>query len=307
MIFSLSAPSKTFLLGEYVALNGGPTLVLTTQPRFKLSVKNTNSATPVIFEGINKESPAGKFILHYAEQFKGYQLIFNDPHHGLGGFGASSAQYLLVALLKQIIVQSEKTLGIDCPVEKILTEYQHYAWDGTGIAPSGADVVAQIQGDISYFHKAKSKWLSLKWPFDDLNYYLIRTGHKLATHQHLKEVPNLANHRLENIVFSGLQHLQTKNKAGFIQAINDYATELQKQNLVAEQTKKLLSLIHSRPEILAAKGCGAMGADVILLLAENKNHANLFDWLEANNFDVVHFGSEVSSGVQMKRGVNLIP
>ena len=34
----LSAPGKTFLVGEYVALAGGPSIVLATEPRFELRV-----------------------------------------------------------------------------------------------------------------------------------------------------------------------------------------------------------------------------------------------------------------------------
>lgn len=36
MTIALSAPSKTFLVGEYAVLRGGPALLLNTSPRFRL-------------------------------------------------------------------------------------------------------------------------------------------------------------------------------------------------------------------------------------------------------------------------------
>lgn len=297
MMLCLTAPSKTFLLGEYVALQGGPTLVLTSQPSFSLTVKYTQEKTPVIFEHINKESPAGKFLLQHATAFKGYHLIFQDPHNGSGGFGASSAQFLLAHTLKNIVQKS--SLEITCPISQLLPKYLQYAWDGEGIMPSGADLIAQAQGGLSYFYKEQNRLQKLAWPFKQLNYYLLHTGNKIPTHQHLKELSFLNTRQLIDIVFAGLQHLQTQSAAGFIDCVNQYAQVLQELDLVLAETSELLKIINMRSEVLAAKGCGALGADVILVLVEAKNHATFLNWLNEQKLNLISYGNQTATGLQL--------
>jgi mevalonate kinase len=297
MKFHLLAPSKTFLLGEYVALQGGPTLVLTSQPTFSLNVKSTSTKSPVIFEQIDKESPAGKYLLHYADVFKGYHLAFNDPHQGSGGFGASTAQFLLVNTLKKVI--NNFSLQVDCRVNELLADYHQFAWDGTGLMPSGADLIAQAQGNISYFYKKQNRLQKIAWPFIDINYYLLHTGNKIATHQHLKELSFLNTHELIDIVFAGLQHLQTNNSQGFINCIKQYAQVLAEFGLVFNKTTELLNVINRRSEVLAAKGCGALGADVILVLVEAKNHQQFIGWLQQQKINLVAHGNQTSTGLQV--------
>lgn len=297
MMFRLTAPGKTFLLGEYVALQGGPTLVLTNQPSFELVVKSTQEKNPVVFENIDKESPASKFLLQQATAFKGYHLTFNDPYRGLGGFGASSAQFLLISVLKKIL--SEFSLKINCRVSELLADYQQFAWDGEGFMPSGADLVAQAQGNVSYFHKEQNRLQKLAWPFADINYYLLHTGNKVPTHQHLKELSFLTTHQLIDIVFAGLQHLQTKNAQGFINCINQYAQVLQALGLVCSKTTELLKIINTRTEVLATKGCGALGADVILVLVATKDHSIFLDWLTQQKLNLISYGNQASAGLQV--------
>ena len=87
IVFELMVPSKTFLLGEYVALKGScPVLVLTTEKYFKLFV-GLNSAQKIDVQGIHMESPAGKLIKSNVDFYKNYAIKFIDPYPSLGGFG----------------------------------------------------------------------------------------------------------------------------------------------------------------------------------------------------------------------------
>ena len=304
MMLQLTAPGKTFLLGEYVALQGGPTLVLTSQPCFNLTAKYSSEKTiPVIFENIAKESPAGKFLLHYADAFKGCRLSFHDPYHGLGGFGASSAQFLFVTMLKKLL--QDFSLTTHYRIKELLTEYLQFAWNGEGMKPSGADLVAQAQGGISYYYKDQNKLQVLEWPFKHINYYLLHTGNKLPTHQHLKELALVTTHQLADIVFAGLQHLQTNNAQGFINSINQYAEALHALALVDAKTVGLLQNIRSRAEVLAAKGCGALGADVILVLVETKDHPLFLDWLAQQKLNLISYGNNAQAGLQIIKDVGL--
>ncbi|WP_229776915.1 hypothetical protein, partial [Alicyclobacillus cellulosilyticus] len=119
-----SIPAKTFLLGEYAVLANGPALILTTSPCFKISMVAESSLS-----GIHPESPAGKYWTN-CKQAKG--LSFYDPYHGLGGMGASSAQFIGAYLAS--LTDSEPV-----HVSSLLETYFNYAWNGKGLCPSGYD------------------------------------------------------------------------------------------------------------------------------------------------------------------------
>src|SRR5687767_13724525 len=94
--FQLSAPSKTFLLGEYVVLRGGPGIVLTTAPRFSLLAKS-QIQNKIEVLGIDLRSPAGKLIQQESDFYKKFNVEFVDSLNGLGAFGASGAPSLLIS------------------------------------------------------------------------------------------------------------------------------------------------------------------------------------------------------------------
>ncbi len=289
MPFRLTVPSKTFLLGEYVALTGGPAILLATKPRFELLIDNK----PGIHEGINPKSPAAKFIKKNADFYQNYQLKFIDPYNKLGGLGASSAQFAMVFALKQ---QANKLR--DEEIFDLITEYQQVAWNGKGIAPSGADLVAQIKGGICFFHKAQKEIKIFSWPFSETEFCLIHTGNKIATHVHLKKLTKFYSQDLENIVHTGLTSLEKKDSKQFAAAINHYAEILQSKKLVTTNTIKLLKKIYQQPGVLAAKGCGALGADVIFVLLTKKNSDKFIEWANSQALHVVSSGNHVSHGLE---------
>src|SRR3990167_4806167 len=78
-------PAKTFLLGEYVALQGGPAMILTTTPCFEVGVGDLE------IQAIHPDSPAG---LCWRDSGIPGELFWYDPYEGIGGLGASSAAFL---------------------------------------------------------------------------------------------------------------------------------------------------------------------------------------------------------------------
>lgn len=247
-------PAKTFLLGEYVALAGGPALVLTTTPYFEMTVLDSPGLV-----GIHPDSPAGRFWS--SEAISGKGLSFFDPYQGLGGLGASSAEFIgayqVVSYLQdKPVVQAE-----------LLEAYFKASAKNAGILPSGYDVLAQTHRGSVYINRAKTSYCSYAWPFKDLAFILLHTGKKLSTHKHLESIDFLPQIEvLSSLVEIGVSAFEKADSAQLIHAVNAYHNHLQNLGLVASHSLKLIKLLQNEEGILAVKGCGALGADVLLLL-----------------------------------------
>lgn len=293
MKLELTVPSKTFLLGEYIALKGGPALVLSTEPSFTLIATRQPSKT-LQADAIHPNSPAGKLLTKYKGFYQDYLIQFIDPYQGLGGFGASTAQFVAIAALKYHVQ------GAKIDPFALLEEYKTLAWDGKGLAPSGADLISQICGQLCYFNGTKQYIQSFNWPFADLNYGLIHTGNKLATHKHLQELSHLHLEELEKIAYIGLESIERKNKDQFIEAIKQYAYHLKEQDLTAQATQEILKQLTTQTDIIAAKGCGALGADVILILFDTQKTNKVMDWLKQHRFNLIAFGHHLAKGLSIR-------
>lgn len=267
-------PAKTFLLGEYIALSGLPALLLTTQPCFQLSL--TQDAT---LHGIHPASPAGRFWLDQALS-RQYGLDWQDPYRGIGGLGASSAQFLgAVRLYSQL---TENNLD----ERTILSLYWQYAWSGEGLKPSGYDVLAQMNAGCVYIENYQAQ--TFAWPFPNLDWTLIHTDNKLATHLHLLQAQLPDNiDELAQICFHGHQAFQNRDEMDFVQAVRAYHQALAKGQRVADHSLQLLGQLEKQPLVLAAKGCGAMGADKILIIHSRENRLPLHQWLQTQHHPII--------------------
>jgi mevalonate kinase len=247
-------PAKTFLLGEYVAITGGPAIVLTTTPCFELHLSDSPG-----LHGIHPESPAGRWWLAHGSNEKG--LEWYDPYQGLGGMGASSAQFV-GAYYATLVLQNKTSTKQD-----LLEAYWHCAWTGQGLRPSGYDVLAQSGMGCAYIHDQKHIEQTLSWSFEDIGFILLHTEKKLPTHQHLlsQSIPQGIS-GLAATVALAKEALEQSNAAQMIRAINDYHQQLLSMDLVAAHSLKCMELLKDQVDVLAMKGCGALGADVLLLL-----------------------------------------
>jgi mevalonate kinase len=268
----LSVPGKSFLAGEYLALKGGPSLVFASKPRFEL----TSVVGQGKFEGIHPDSPAGKLIQDHSGFFSKFDLSFNDPHQGRGGWGASTAQFLATFVLNEWRESCELETLKSLSISRLLDYYWKYAWNGQGYRPSGSDLVAQYKGALTLFEKRTGIVSVHGWTFADIDFALIPTNYKLATHEHLKVLSEFNESGLELAMAKIRASLNSGNSAEFVEGIRDYAKALSDLGFVAEHTEKLCADMLTKPGVLAAKGCGAMGADVILVVYE-KSQAAAFE------------------------------
>ncbi|CDZ77819.1 mevalonate kinase [Legionella massiliensis] len=247
-------PAKTFLLGEYAAVAGAPAIVLTTSPCFELAFTDDTKV-----QGIHPESPAGQWWTHHRIPSRG--LVWRDPYDGKGGLGASSAQFLGVYLA------SCRLLQVVPSKKALLDAYYQCAWQGEGLKPSGYDLLAQSQNGCVYIDREQHIIKSYDWVFKDISFLLLHSGQKLATHYHLKNIrlPNSIN-QLSATVELAHDAFEQADSEKLVQAVNSYEQQLSSLGLVAPHSQEHIRTFNSQADVLAAKGCGALGADVLLLI-----------------------------------------
>lgn len=276
-------PAKTFLLGEYAALANASALLVTTTPYFALSLEKQRED-----RNIHPHSPAG--LWWQKQNITEYVLSWNDPYHSIGGLGASSAQFIGSYLASCLLKNETPTL------DKLLAGYYQCAWNGTGLKPSGYDVIAQTQSGCVYINKERQHISSYPWLFKDLSFFLIHTGIKLATHHHLQQTDLPAQiPQLSTLVDTAKKAFEQGHSELFIQCINDYHHQLARLNLVAEHSLELIGELKKHPEVLAIKGCGALGADIILLITSPAQANSLREKLLNSNKKILATEANVAS------------
>ena len=230
--------------------------------------------------GIHPESPAGRWWLKQGHTEVGLQWY--DPYQGKGGLGASSAQFL-GAYLASIYLQN--TLF---DAQDMLAAYLESAWSGEGTPPSGYDVLAQSLQGCVYIDKERAVCETYAWPFDDLAFFLLHTGHKLATHQHLQTMtpPNHIQ-PLALIVDKARQAFIRSDSNLLLETINAYHQQLQQLDLVAKNSLQQIAKLQAQEGVLAIKGCGALGADVLLLLVPITQKAVISHHLSTTGWNIL--------------------
>jgi len=268
-------PAKTFLVGEYAAICGAPAILLTTSPCFELSLIAKEG-----LEGIHSESPAGRWWLAQHHQQMG--LKWQDPYQGLGGLGASSAQFLGAYLADSYLKRKIPSR------EDLLETYLNHTTSEKGLKPSGYDVLAQSLNGCVYIDRQGGICQHDAWPFEDLAFILIHTGKKLATHEHLQATTLLPSiDQLIAIVHQAKMAFDSANSQAFIDAVNAYYQELLEMNLVAHYTKEQILFFKTEENVLGIKGCGAMGADVLLVLVPQQKEEEMSARWSAMGFDLI--------------------
>lgn len=264
-------PGKTFLIGEYVALQGGPAIVLTTKPCFTVRLNQTKEMT-----NIHPASPGGRYWQEKAkDEFPDWHLSFYDPYQGKGGLGASSAQFLGAFWAHYFLKNKNYSAS------ELLRFYAQYTWQGKGTPPSGYDLLAQMKAGCVSIFQEKEVVQSQNWPFPHLSFLLFHSNRKLATHTHLaafKQRPQCAS--LFAHAKSAYTAFLAAEESGFLDALRAFAERLNALNLVADHTKLMLAQLKTEPDILAAKGCGALGADILLIITKQSEESKIIQGME---------------------------
>lgn len=268
---NIFVPSKTFLIGEYSVLEHKQAIVINTTPAFKFELTQTNKTPSNIkTSGINPHSPGGKLWIKLCKQHNIEHINLIDPHKAQGGFGQSSAIFAAGYYFEHSQTKSKNSI---LPTKQLHQHYQNQCSSPQSkYPPSGADLLAQLSGGIAVIDWGKACTKTYPWPFTDIGFLLLRTGNKLVTHTHLESLNKLDTHILSKLVIRCKQSLKENNQQEFCNSIYAYQRQLNKQNLTINTTNTLLIELAKIPGVITAKGCGAMGADVILIITDKKLH-----------------------------------
>jgi mevalonate kinase len=179
-----------------------------------------------------------------------------------------------VHFFQQIIEMGEKLkVGKPLPMHRFrscVSDYLSIIYDPKALSmPSGYDLWAMETGGIAALNRKNSAAESLNWPFDDLQILVFKTSWKIPTHEHLKMLRDFNITDLQYFAESAIEGLRMKNQNQFLNGINGYAEALDGLGFLAGETKSLLSKI-SNQGVLAKKGCGALGLDVIILVVDKR-------------------------------------
>ncbi|MEK2690572.1 hypothetical protein [Bdellovibrio sp. GT3] len=299
MALTCTIPGKTFLVGEYLALHGGPALFVLSKPCFVVTAvkADENQSTPGL-GSIHPESPAGKFVLDHAQYFKNINLKFEDPYK-VGGFGASTAQFLGAYAFWMHRESHQIGMEAQFDFKHLLSVYLKYAWNGEGAPPSGTDLIAQMKGNLTFFEKRKGLLSVTNWPFEDLDFYLIHTGNKVATHEHLKTLKEFDSSALEKAAYQVHESFAAVNSAELISGVKAYAQALKDLNFTCEPTLKLLEGLRALPGVKAAKGCGALGADVMFVVTDKNQSEVIERHCQEVKVNVIASNRTVSAGLHI--------
>ncbi|MBX3019831.1 MAG: hypothetical protein KF767_18230 [Bdellovibrionaceae bacterium] len=298
MMISLSAPGKTFLCGEYLALNGGPAVLIASEPRFRLEVRAGTGQHP-----FHPDSPAGRYLAANAAAFASYDLKFIDPYK-TGGFGGSTAEFLLVRALHQFGagVMTEHQLDLD--VRAAWNEYRELH-AGAALPPSGADLVGQACGLVTAFERRTGKIQVFTWPFQNLGFVLFKTAIKLPTHTHLQDFAKAEVAESLEVLEPACQRvwdgLRKSSEGQFLIGLNEVTRHLENLGLQSDEVRPRTKALRQVPGIRAAKGCGAMGADVVLVVFDQRE-IRRHEVLEAGRAqDLVPVATENELGLGLEK------
>jgi len=307
VLSSISISGKIFLCGEYSVLFGGGALLSLTQKRFQwlltesLTEDQKKIAKPMT--SFHPESPLGKFFHNCTptQQYDLSQYSFLDPFLGRGGFGASTAQFILLWSEVNKNKKSEENW------KDILKDYFDIFKDADGVRPSGADLVAQSHGGgCIYYEPKKESCFSLNTPdyFKDVYVFSAtqKPFRKVNTHEHLmviERIPESSLKKLAILTEKAVEFINDRNT--FLKALCEYVDELNDLKLVSKEALLDMSEFLKIEGVLFSKGCGALLSDTLIVFTSDSLKENvLLEKASELGLEFIQKGIAPQKGVQFE-------
>ena len=280
----LTIPGKTFLVGEYAVLVGGEALGIATNPVFSLETKSPNEIIDY-----HAQSAVGLFCIKN-------DLVFNrkiiNPY-GVGGFGQSTAEFIFAWFEKNKIDLSPQI------IPEIFNDYidLFYSDKLNNKKPSGADLIIQLLGQITYFNPDLQKSKSVFWPFPDLSFFVISTGLKINTHDHLENLDRDCLKQMPEYSKNVIDSFFEQNQDQFISHLQTWSEKLNQLSLQHSDVLKIKQDLSKYKEIIFIKPSGAMGADVCIVFCKKHNKQAVSEILINEKISIQSDETNLSPGV----------
>ncbi len=283
----LAIPGKTFLVGEYAVLVGGKALGVATEPYFEADFKQKHFTT------VHEKSAAGLFLKSIGQ----YDLQIHSvvSQYGVGGFGQSTAEFIS-AWFKQNLSQASE---IPTVLKQIFNEYRdlfEINSEMKKLKPSGADLVTQLLGKVTYFDPEVTHSKSLGWVFPELDFDIITTGVKVPTHDHLASLNLNSLEPLCDIAEDVLSAYLSVNQNSFLGSMCEWSSKLAELGLQHNHSLDLKKLLEKCPEIILAKPNGALGADTITVVYKKDDKNRIYEYFRNNNVSCITGLDRLSTG-----------
>lgn len=285
----LRIPGKTFLLGEYSALVGGSVIGLATAPGFSVQYETASGQLFPFSFPFSSQSPAGVLWNLVSKNSRNLKINFDDQYNGVGGFGKSTAEYLSVLLphLQQM----------PSSYSEVETNYRTHS-KISGAEVSGKDLAIQYFGKVMKYDQASNTYSSTNWKFPELEFFLISTGLKIPTHQHLQTLKLADLSRFVAISDQGIKAYNNGSATDFVTGLSEWSEFLDVEGFLADKAREIKVELEQDPDILCAKPCGAMGADVVLVLCASEKSEIVKSKLVTKNFSIKGCSADLIQGVE---------
>ncbi len=274
---NLRCPGKIFFLGEYACLTDGPALIHTVEPFYEIQL----SASNVFKTNLSTGSPAYKYIEDREEIFKKIEMLWFGSRDLKIGTGSSSGEFLL-AMMSYYVIQNKEP-----KIHELWERYRKY-FEGEGVVPSGADLVAQYVGGAVVVREGKPE--KIESFGTGVLFYLFFTGKKIKTFEHLKLLNSMGfpNRfiglfpRLKGITEEGIRAFENKDWVNFGECMNFFQHRLNELKLTDSDYLNRIQWIQNIEGVMGAKGSGSQGGDCILVLVDPEKRIQFENEIDKN-------------------------
>ncbi|MCZ0932152.1 MAG: hypothetical protein OXJ52_03255 [Oligoflexia bacterium] len=290
-VIEISCPAKTFIVGEYAVLDGGPAIVLNTSPRFVCRIQKNSTAGKI---HLAENSPAGQWIKKHPQDFHSIQLEWINNYENKGGLGFSSAQFNILYAYSFILREGH----IDqINPKEIWRSYRNLKFDG--FVPSGADIITQWVGGVTVFEQSPLSIETLTSSLPGLDCLVLRTGDYFETYKYLKNFKLKDVSDLKKIAQLAVTAMKQKEETAFVSAINDYRKALKRKNYITAKSEEILSRLEKVKAIKALKACGAMGAETLIVFYNKQDKEEVKK--ETSFLETSATGEQITYGVSFQK------
>jgi len=276
-------PSKTFLTGEYSVLVGGAALGLATSPCFEISYPKQAG-----LDAFHPESPAGRYL---KQKKQSMGVHFHDPYlsRGVqGGFGRSTAEYFAAAIPD---LEAHKKGPL-----QIKEEYLSF-FEKEKVKPSGMDLLIQYLGGVAYLNPVDNEFKSLSWKFSELDFFLISTGLKIKTHEHLEDLDLTRIADLPRYSNQVIDAYFNKTSDKFLQSLQDWSRQLIERKLIHLSALEFRQNLEKIDKVKLVKPCGALGADVMIAFFDHQDKEQVLASLRKEKMKIQASREDLAEGL----------